>query len=220
MTILFHVTLAIGIAFICTATNAAPAQILQSDQTAANQKAGFDWSGIAPILIDGLSRYAANRIANGEEAQSQDAEAAAISWKRFLRPKTINTVSSQDAKAANFWKSVGPTLVTAVGSYLQDRIANGENEETQAQFLGGFGPLLLRGAGNYIANRIANGETVQNEEADAQIWGTVLSWAAPYVIDKLTGGEIAMSEVAKALPEEARAEDWRNFGGIFPSQLG
>ena len=198
----FYVTLAIGIAFICTAANAAPVQI-QSDQTAVNQE--FDWSGIVPVLVKGLTQYAADRIANG---QNQDAEVAAI-----------NSVSSQDAKVAGFLSAVGPKLVSAVSTYLADRIANGENQETQAQFIPSW---VLRNAGNYIANRIANGETVQKEEAaDAQLLGTFVSWAAPYILDKVIGGEIAMSEVAKALPEEARAEGLRRLvGGYLSRQLG
>lgn len=199
-----YVTLAIGVTFICTVANAAPAQI-QSDQTAVNQE--FDWNGIVPVLVKGLTQYAADRIANG---QNQDAEVAAI-----------KSVSSQDAKAANFWKKFGPKLVSEVGTYLADRIANGENQETQAQFLENIAPLVLRSAGNYIANRIANGETIQNEEAEAQFWGTALRFAAPYILNRVIGDEIAMSEVAKALPEEARAEGLRRLvGGYLSRQLG
>ena len=196
-----YVTLAIGVTFICTVANAAPAQI-QSDQTAVNQE--FDWNGIVPVLVKGLTQYAADRIANG---QNQDAEVAAI-----------NSVSSQDAKVAGFWSAFGPKVVSAVGTYLADQIANGENQETQAQFIA---PSVLRDASNYIANRIANGETVQNEEADAQFLGTLIGLTAPYIFDKVIGGGIAMSEVAKALPKEARAEGLRRLiGGYLSRQLG
>ena len=188
----FCVTLAIGIAFICTAANAAPAQ-MQSDQIAGNQK--FDWGG---MVVDVLSKYAADRIANG---QNRDAEVAAI-----------NAVSSQDAKAANFWREVGPQLISAVGDYVANRIANGENQETdeaEAQFWG----TAVRFAAPYILNRIIGDENQETEEAEAQFWGTALRFAAPYILNRVIGDEMAMSEVAKALPEEARAEGWRRLAG-------
>ena len=191
----FCVTLAIGIAFICTAANAAPAQ-MQSNQIAANQK--FDWRGMVPVVVDVLSKYAADRIANG---QNRDAEVAAI-----------NAVSSQDAKAADFWREVGPQLVTTVGTYLANQIANGENQETEeaeAQFWG----TALRLAAPYILNRVIGDENQETEEAEAQFWGTALRLAAPYILNRVIGDEIAMSEVAKALPEEARAEGWRRLAG-------
>ena len=194
----FCVTLAIGIAFICTAANAAPAQI-QSDQIAANQK--FDWGEMVPVVVDVLSKYAAGSIAN---EQNRDAEVAAI-----------NAVSSQDAKAADFWKEVGPQLISAVGTYLANKIANGENQETEeaeAQFWG----TALRLAAPYILNRVFGDENQETEEAEAQFWGTALRLAAPYILNRVIGDEMAMSEVAKALPEEARAEGWRR---IFTRRL-
>ena len=200
----FCVTLAIGIAFICTAANAAPAQ-MQSNQIAANQK--FDWRGMVPVVVDVLSKYVTDTIANG---QNRDAEVAAI-----------NAVSSQDAKAADFWREVGPQLVSVVGKYLANKIANGENQETdeaEAQFWG----TVVRFAAPYILNRVFRPENQETEEAKAQFWSTALSIAAPYILDKVfNGDEMAMSEVAKTLPEEARAEGWRRVGGrILTRQLG
>ena len=84
-----------------------------------------------------------------------------------------------------------------------------ENQlESDAQFWSKFAPILIRGAGSYLANTITNGENAKLQEAKEQFWSGIVGALAPYLIDKIAGGEIAMSEVANALPEEARAEFW------------
>lgn len=218
-----YVNLAIGIAVICTA-NAAPAQV-QSDQTATDQKVEAQFN-LPPLVARGIGSYIANRFGNGEEAMNQDNDVF-----RQLGSTAIKTISSylarkiangkmaenQDAEAADLWGEVGPSLIRSAGEILARKIADGEmamnqhadwemaeNQKAKAQIW----PILGSLAVNYLANRIANGESIQNEEADAQFWGTVFRIAAPYIIDKFTGGEIAMSEVAKALPEKAKAEFW------------